>query len=386
MANTSLHKAKDARYDEFYTRFEDIEFEIQGYINYNPDMFRGKIVLCPCDDPEWSNFTMYFAQNFKSLGLKKLICTSYAVESKIFKEGYMPSLFETESQLYNPDLTRIRGKIFELTDDTNNDGMIDVHDLQWHYLEGDGDFLSEEVTRLRDEADIIATNPPFSKLRVFIAWVMEAGKKFILIGNKNAITYKEVFPYIKDNKIWVGYTSFAKDLLFIPPKGYKFDGLIEGSKFKEVNGEKFLRSPSVWYTNMDHCRRHEPLQLMTMADNLKFNKSKKFQKAGYTHYDNYDAIDVPETDAIPSDYDGKMGVPISFLDKYCPEQFEIVGNGDNVEWLKSVGAKPIGEENIKKLRSQGNKAHVTANMNSLCLTINGRIELPFKRIIIRKKH
>lgn len=326
MANQTLGQAKAAKNDEFYTQYADIEREMQAYLEYNPDVFRDKTILLPCDDPEWSNFTRYFAQNFQTFGLRKLISTSYAQESKRYQYGYQLSLFESESPKYDPDKTMTHGKIFILDRDVNNDGHVDVNDLQWDYLEGDGDFRSKEVRALRDQSDFIITNPPFSLFREFIEWIGE--RAFSVIGNKNAITYKEIFPRIKDNNMWSGSMSFSKDMLFIPPKDYSFETKVSGSAFREIDDVKYLRSPAIWFTNIEHGRRHEPLPLMTMAGNIKYSKHKEIKGRGYQHYDNYDAIEVPYTDAIPSDYDGVMGVPISFLDKYCPEQFEIVNPGD----------------------------------------------------------
>ena len=344
MANETLSKAKEAKNDEFYTQYHDIEREVEAYLEYDPNVFRGKTVLLPCDDPEWSNFTRYFAQNFERLGLKKLISTSYAVESKKIKE-WQPTLFKTESPYYDADKSRTNGKIFVLDEDINGDGRFNINDLQWSYLEGDGDFRSAEVKALRDEADIIVTNPPFSLFREFLAWIVEAEKKFILIANKNCITYKEVFPLIKQNKLWVGKTPMSEDLLFEIPKAFVQDFLNkgkEGSKYKIVDGKVLGRSTSIWMTNIEHGRRHQPLQLMTMADNLKFSKHKEIKgRTGYDHYDNYDAIEVPYTDAIPSDYEGAMGVPVSFLDKYCPEQFEII-NANEYRRSASVPIKPHG--------------------------------------------
>lgn len=328
MANETLSKAKVAKNDEFYTQYHDIEREVEAYLEYNPDVFRDKTVLLPCDDPEWSNFTRYFAQNFERLGLKKLISTSYAYESKKYKGPIQLTLFETDAPQFDAGKTQTHGKIFVLTHDTNGNGRIDIEDLQWEYLEGDGDFRSKEVTQLRDEADIIVTNPPFSLFREFLAWIVEAEKKFLIIGNQNAITYKEVFPLIKNNELWLG-NGFNKGNAYfrIVGKANYASGV-----YDESTGLVKFRN-CCWMTNLDHGRRHQPLQLMTMADNLKYSKHKEIKgKAGYDHYDNYDAIEVPYTDAIPSDYDGVMGVPISFLDKYCPEQFEIVkfrkGNDD----------------------------------------------------------
>ena len=323
MAHEKLSEAKNTKNDEFYTQYEDIQREINAYIEYNPDVFRDKTVLLPCDDPKWSNFTKFFAQNFENFGLKKLISTSYAYESKNYKGYYQPSLFEECSPQFDIDKTKINGKIFTLTRDGNKSGTIDIDDLEWQYLDGDGDFRSEEVKVLRDEADIIVTNPPFSLFREFLAWVFDAEKQFIIIGNKNCVTYKEVFPLIKGNKMWSGKTGWGGGMWFETMNPDDVDKVIDGVNMKNVS--------SVWFTNIEHGRRHEPLQLMTMADNLKFSCHKEIKNNGYQKYDNYDAIDVPFTDAIPSDYDECMGVPITFLDKYNPEQFEILALGNSRE-------------------------------------------------------
>jgi Adenine-specific methyltransferase EcoRI len=323
MANINLSNAKRARNDEFYTRYADIEAEINAYLDADPHVFRNKTVLLPCDDPEWSSFTKYFAQNFERLGLTKLISTSYAPTAAANHRE--PSATESNSPLFDPAKTTVNGKIFTLCRDRTGDHRIDVNDLEWDYLEGDGDFRSDEVTRLRDEADIIVTNPPFSLFREFLAWIVEADKKFVIIGNKNGITCKEVFPLFMDDRMWVGVTSFSKDMLFIPPK--PVDPLEKpASATRVVNGVVYLRSPSVWLTNLDHKRRHQPLSLMTMEENLRFPpKGVKGWPNYARRYDNYDAIEVPATLAIPIDCTGVMGVPISFLDKYAPEQFEIIG-------------------------------------------------------------
>ena len=327
MANSNLSKAKNAKNDEFYTQYQDIEKEIMAYLDYDPNTFKDKTILLPCDDPEWSNFTKFFAQNFERFGLKKLISTSYAPESKLYKSNYQPTLFETENPKFDPTKTVKNGKIFTLDHDKSGDGKIDVNDLEWTYLNGDGDFKSAEIKKLRDEADIIITNPPFSLFRDFLAWIVEADKKFVIIGSKNAITLKEVFPLIKANKMWVGTTSFNKDMLFISPE--EVDPTKKpSSATRTVDGVVYLRSPSVWYSNLDHGRRHQPLPLMTMQDNIKFSKHKEIKGKVYQKFDNYDAINIPFTDAIPSDYDGAMAVPISFLDKYSPEQFEIISSND----------------------------------------------------------
>ena len=209
MANKNLGEAKLAKNDEFYTQYTDIQKEINAYMEFNPDVFRGKTILLPCDDPEWSNFTKFFAQNFENFGLKKLISTSFAQQSKNFQTDWQPTLFETENPMFDVEKTAVCGKIFTLTHDTNKNGKVDIEDLEWEYLTGTGDFRSPEVTALRDEADIIITNPPFSLFREFVAWIIEAEKQFIIIGNMNAITYKEIFPHIKDNKMWLSVEGVA---------------------------------------------------------------------------------------------------------------------------------------------------------------------------------
>ena len=334
--NTNLGAAKAAKNDEFYTQYADIQKEINAYLEYNPDTFRDKTVLLPCDDPEWSNFTRFFAQNFERLGLKRLISTSFAVESKKYKD-YEPTLFETESPLFDIDKTRIKGKIFELTRDTNGSGRIDIDDLEWHYLEGDGDFRSPEVCALRDQSDIIVTNPPFSLFRQFLAWIVKSKKEFLIIGSMSAVAYKEIFPLIKENRMWYGPSISSGDREFMVPDSYPISAT--GWRVDE-KGKKYIRVKGVrWYTNLEHGRRHEPIKLMNMSDNLRYGRHKDVREKGYPKYDNYDAIEVPYTDAIPNDYDGLMGVPITFLDKYCPEQFEIL------DMCASHGVLPRGIPN-----------------------------------------
>ena len=353
MSNKNLSAAKNAKNDEFYTQYADIQKEINAYLDYDPDVFRGKTVLLPCDDPEWSNFTRFFAQNFEMLGLKKLISTSYAPDAKKEKYGI---LFEYAAERNGGRPQNERGKIFVLDHDTNASGRIDFDDLEWDYLDGDGDFRSEEVCKLRDEADVIVTNPPFSLFREFLAWILDGknclaqrrrgaevgsrvprdhdgnglaaknakdAKKFLIIGNMNAITYKEVFQLIMQNKVWLGASIHSGDREFGVPKEYPLEAA--GWRVDE-NGNHFIRVKGVrWFTNLEHGRRHQPMLLMTMRENIKFSKHKEVRGVGYPKYVNYDAIDVPFSDAIPADYDGAMGVPISFMDKYCPEQFEILG-------------------------------------------------------------
>lgn len=318
MANI-LGEARAAKYDEFYTQYADIEREINAYLEYNENCFRDKVVLLPCDDPDWSNFTKYFAQNFERLGLKKLISTSYAQDSKPYKLPVQLSLFEINSPDYDESKTNSHGKIFTLT---RRNKKVDINDLKWKYLEGDGDYQSAEVCALRDEADIIITNPPFSKFREFLAWIVGANKGFVIIGNINALTYKEVFPLIRDNKLWLGNGFNKGNAYFGIPSGTQTD-YAQGVYDESTGLVKFRNC--CWFTNLEHGRRHQPLELMTMDKNIKFSKHKDVRGNNYNKYDNYDAIEVPFTDAIPSDYEGVMGVPVSFLDKYCPEQFEIIG-------------------------------------------------------------
>ena len=374
MANENLTNAKTAKNDEFYTQYHDIEAEMGAYLEYNPDVFRGKTVLMPCDDPESSNFTRYFAAKFAELGLKKLISTSFAQESKHFKSDWQPTLFETENPRFCAEKTAVCGKIFTLTHDTNGNGVIDIDDLEWEYLTGTGDFRSPEVTALRDEADIIITNPPFSLFREFLAWIIEGDKQFAIIGNKNCITYREVFPLIKDNKIWAGSRTWSGGMWFHTLRDDDFDRIDKDKKMKNV--------PSIWVTNLEHGRRHQPLALMTMEDNLRYNKNMKGKEA-YDHYDNYDAIEVPYTNAIPSDYEGVMGVPISFLDKYCPEQFEILGRGGDIEWAESKCPfyKRPSEQNSKKYKQMDRTWRA---QNPYLLNCDRTVQTVYQRLFIRR--
>lgn len=387
MANSNLTNAKNAKNDEFYTQYHDIEKEINAYLEYDPNVFKDKTILMPCDDPEWSNFTKFFAQNFERFKLKKLISTSYAPESKTFKEGYQPSLFEVNDVKYDEIKTKKNGKIFTLTGDKSGDGVINVNDLEWHYLEGDGDFKSDEIKKLRDEADIIITNPPFSLFRDFLAWITEAKKEFVIIGNMNAITYKEVFPLIKENKIWLGATGNGSDMVFAVPSGSL---VAEKDKIKAEKlgyvGDYTRLGNSCWFTNIDHGRRHQPLPLMTMSDNLKYSKHKEIKgKESYEQYDNYDAIEVPFTDAIPSDYEGVMGVPISFLYKYSPEQFEIVGMCEN-ENLYGLKTKIYTTEECKQAYFSKFGKPGTYDLNASGVVLrDGLLEKVYQRVLIKHK-
>lgn len=319
MGNTNLHKAKDAKNDEFYTQLTDVAKELMHYKEH----FKDKIVLCNCDDPTWSAFWKYFHLNFAELGLKKLISTHYDREEATYKMEY--------------------------TGGDDNDIEAGVKTP----LEGNGDFRNQECLDLLDECDIVVTNPPFSLFREYVAVLMEHKKKFLIIGNKNAITYKEFFPLLKDNEVWIGCTNVKE---FLQP-----DGSIK--KFGNIG----------WFTNLDLAKRHEKLILW-----------KNYTSEEYPKYDNYDAINVDKVSEIPIDYDGVMGVPITFLDKYNPEQFEIVGMDLN-DSVEELGIKEIGNEWVELYRKQGGKGHITASMHSLVYTHNGKAVSLYRRILIRKK-
>ncbi len=379
MANENLKNARTAKNDEFYTQYSDIEKEMNAYLEFDADTFRGKVVLLPCDDPEWSNFTKYFAQNFARLGLKKLISTGYALDAKPENLNLQISLFEQQSTHFDETKARANGRIFTLERDRDGDKRVNFDDIKWEYLEGDGDFRSDEVKALRDEADIIVTNPPFSLFREFLAWVVEAEKKFVIIGNMNAITYKEVFPLIMNDKMWLGNGFQAGNAFFATPVVRDYAQGVYDNKTGLV---KFRNA--AWFTNLDHGRRHQPLALMTKADNKKFSKHKEIKGVGYQRYDNYDAIEVPYTDAIPSDHEGVMGVPISFLSKYNPEQFEIIGNMDDHEQNKAIGVKPISAKFIKDYRDAGGTGAQRADGYWVGLTNPNRF--PYKRIFIKNRN
>jgi hypothetical protein len=341
MANSNLTNAKQAKNDEFYTQYGDIQKEIQAYLDFNPDIFRGKVVYCNCDDPYESNFFRYFVLNFNKLGLKQLITTSYK-----------PSpVANTQLQLFGDDKTitqnRLRASgakgrpkvtankfIINEVGDIDGDGEFNLEDIakqlkankhnEWAPLEGEGDFRSPECVKLLKQSDIVVTNPPFSLFREYVKQLFDYNKKFVIIGSMNAITYKEIFPLIRENKMWLGNGFHAGNAYFFTPNIRDFASGVYDAKTGLVKFRNVC-----WFTNIDHGRRHQPLQLQTMADNFKFSKHKEIKgKKSYDKYDNYDAIEVPFTNAIPSDYKGVMGVPISFLDKYNPNQFEILSSND----------------------------------------------------------
>lgn len=311
--NENLNKAGKAKKDEFYTQLVDIENELRHY----KDFFRGKIVFCNCDDPYESNFVKYFAMNFNALGLKKLIATSYASSPIVFTQ--LSFYQEKEKSFIERDGKR--AYLIELTEmrDENGDGAIDISDFEKtmkenppEYLKGDGDFRSAECIELLKEADVVVTNPPFSLFRELIELLEKYRKKYILIGNVNAITYKEVFPLIMNNRLWLGASIHSGDREFRVPDSYPLEA--SGCRI-DKSGIKYIRVKGVrWFTNVDYCERHERMILY-----------RKYTAKDYPAYDNYEAVNIDKVSEIPFDYDGIMGVPITFMDKYNPDQFDIVG-------------------------------------------------------------
>lgn len=311
--NSTLSAAIKAKKDEFYTQLTDIEKEMRYYRKH----FKGKTVFCNCDDPFESNFFKYFVLNFNRLGLKKLIATCYATSPIA---GQKLSLFDVaggEEEQRNKPYKAVVTKVYDVTGDGGVD-MFDVaelfksHENELTELQGDGDFRSKECLALLDEADIVVTNPPFSLFREYVAVLMKHKKHFIIIGNVNAITYKEVFPLIMNNYLWFGASIHSGDRKFYVPDDYPLNAAGCGV---EEDGRRYIRVKGVrWYTNLDFKQRHEELILV-----------KRYDPTLYPHYDNYDAINVDKTSDIPCDYSGVMGVPITFMDKYNPDQFEIVG-------------------------------------------------------------
>lgn len=315
MTNAPMNKAKAAKCDEFYTQLDTVGDEMHAYADYNPELFKGKTVLLPCDDPEWSAFTSFFTQKFDELGLHKLISTSYSKTGK--------------------------GKLFTLKRDRRRK-QTRIADLEWEWLEGNGDFRSAEVTALRDQADFVITNPPFSLFREFLAWCLEGGQAFSIIGNIDAITNKDMFPLFQREEIWLGATGNDKDMPFGVPadqyvdpadarKAAKMGFDADYAKRVGFNGKYTRLGKTAWFTNIEYQRRHIPSEFSTEAENRRWNSKVLNNSEAYCTYDNYDAIEVPYCRAIPSDFKGVMGVPKSFLNTFCPDQFEIVGITENGE-------------------------------------------------------
>ncbi len=408
MANKNLTNAKQAKSDEFYTQYHDIEKEIAAYIECDPDVFRGKIVYCNCDDPFESNFFRYFVLNFNKLGLKQLITTSYK-----------PSpVANTQLALFGDDKTLVKSKgrpkinankfIINEVRDIDGDGEFNLKDVakqlrankhnEWIPLEKGGDFRSPECVELLKQSDIVVTNPPFSLFRPYVKQLFNYSKKLVIIGNMNAITYKEIFPLIKANKLWLGATANGRDMVFAVPNGAE---IAESDRQKAARlgyvGDYTRLGNSCWFANLDHGRRHQLLPLMTMADNEKFNTQIQKNENSYKKYDNYDAIEIPFTKAIPSDFDGVMGVPISFLDKYSPEQFEILGATqrgchDEVPDTKKYDDYWEVRQNGQKTGSSGGKTNENANLvgndgkKNYFINKEGRmIQSAYQRIFIRHK-
>ena len=312
--NQNLHTAKRGKKDEFYTQLRDIENELRHYKHH----FKNKVVYCNCDDPRVSKFFFYFSYQFEHFGLKRLIATCY--------KNQEPDLFsrhDSEQAIY-----------LEYCGDQDGNLVPDTHEIAVNHLQGDGDFRSAECIELLKQADIVVTNPPFSLFREYVAQLMEYDKKFLIIGNQNAITYKEIFPLIKDNLLWLGYGTGGRDMLFDVPEEYArelVETKKEGSAYRIVDGAvKGRLGNACWFTNLSHDKRNEKLILY-----------RQYSPEMYPHYDNYDAIEVSKTKNIPEDWSGAMGVPITFLDKYNPDQFEILDAND-IRLRDSIPRKPHG--------------------------------------------
>ncbi len=363
--NAQLGNAKKEKKDEFYTQLADINAELRHYTHH----FADKVVFCNCDDPYESNFFKYFAANFNALKLKRLIATCYAGSSVA---GRQLELFATDQET-TEGKKRIPHKIVinEVTD-VNGDGRIDLADVEWLIkndknvltrLEGDGDFRSAECVALLKESDIVVTNPPFSLFREYVAQLVQYDKNFLIIGHHNAIHYKEIFPLIKDNQMWLGASIHSGDREFMVPKTYE---TYSPSLRIDAQGNKYLRVPGVrWFTNLDYKKRHE-----------EFVFTRRYNTSDYPKYANYDAIEVAKTVDIPEDWNGLMGVPDTFLDKYNPEQFEIIGiaEGDSG---KQLGLKPVPKE-LKLVNH-------SLRDGQLYLMKDGKPVKPYSRIIIRRK-
>ena len=316
-SNKNLQKANKGKNDEFYTQLSDIEKEIGHY----KDHFKGKVVYCNCDDPRVSNFFHYFSYNFENLGLKKLISTCY-------KNQDMDLFSEKKSE---------KGIFLVYTGDKNGDKIPNPEEIGFNNFQGDGDFRSPECIELLKEVDIVVTNPPFSLFREYIAQLIEYDKKFIIIGNLNALTYKDVFKLIKENKMWLGYSIHSGDREFRVPEHYPLNA---ASSRIDEKGNKFIRVKGVrWFTNLDYKERHDDFILF-----------KEYNENEYPKYDNYDAINVDVTKHIPLDYYGEVGVPITFMDKFNPDQFEIVKfrKGNDEKDLRINGKCPYFRIIIKK--------------------------------------
>lgn len=371
--NKSLGVARVAKEDEFYTQLTDVEKEMRHYRKH----FKNKTVFCNCDDPFESNFFKYFVLNFNRLGLRKLIATCY-VSSPIANTQL--SLFDvigTEENKQNKPYKAVVTKVYDKTGDGGID-MFDVAELfksgenQLCELDGDGDFRSSECLALLDESDIVVTNPPFSLFREYIAILQEHRKSFIVIGNQNAITYKEIFPLLRDNEIWLGDKS--GDMAFMVPEYYEAR---ETRYWEDENGQKWRSLGNIcWFTNLDIKKRHEELILV-----------KRYDPDVYLHYVNYDAINVDKVADIPCDYAGVMGVPITFMEKYNPDQFEILGTSDNGIVPDEYKTTPgLSKEFVDDYYKAGGKGSYKEGNPTAGVYKNGIASMVYKRIFIRNKH
>lgn len=381
--NQKLTAAREAKQDEFYTRYVDIQKEVEAYLEFDPDTFRGKVVYCNCDDPFESNFFKYFATNFNRLGLKKLVSTSYDGSPIAGAQLTFSEYDEDNGTRQKPKAIAVE---IEEVKDANGSGANGIEDIKL-FLERNphtrtplaegGDFRSPECVKLLKQSDIVVTNPPFSLFSTFVAQLLKHRKKFLIIGNTNSITYKEIFPHIKDNKLWLGCTNFNVGMFFEVPDNWEKYHHID-----EETGKKIARvSTSCWYSNLDHGRRHQPLSLMTMADNLKFSENLR-GKSAYDRYDNYDAIEVGTYKVIPSDYDGVMGVPVTFLDKYNPDQFEIVGTLESSDPDNPYRTRWYSAQDQKDafFRRFGRNGNIPLNMSGVINDVK-----VYKRILIRHR-
>lgn len=384
--NTDLGAARTAKKDEFYTQLTDIEKEMRYYRKH----FKDKTVLCNCDDPFESNFFKYFALNFNRLGLKKLIATCYysspiagqQLQYGCDANGQMTFYFEDTGMEENKSKRPYKAVVTQVYDKMGDGGvdMLDVAELfrsgenELVELEGDGDFRSPECLALLDEADIVVTNPPFSLFRDYVAVLMEHQKHFIIIGNVNAITYKEIFPLIMQNKLWFGASIHSGDRKFYVPDDYPLNAAGCGI---DEDGHRYIRVKGVrWYTNLDLKQRHEEMILV-----------KRYNPEQYPTYDNYDAIEVSKTNDIPCDYAGIMGVPITFMDKYSPDQFEILGTSDNGLVSDEYKTTPgLTQKFVDDYYSAGGTGAYKAGNPTAGLYKNGIATMIYKRIFIRNKH
>lgn len=367
----NLNAASKAKKDEFYTQLSDIEKEMRYYRKH----FKDKVIFCNCDDPFESNFFKYFVLNFNRLGLKKLIATCYATSPIANTQLSLFDIIGTENENLSKAYKAVVTKVYDKTGDGGID-MFDVAELfksgenELTELAGDGDFRSDECLALLDDADIVVTNPPFSLFREYVSVLLEHKKHFIIIGNVNAITYKEFFPLIKENKVWIGASIHSGDRKFYVPDDYPLNAAGCGI---DDDGRRFIRVKGVrWYTNLDIKQRHEEMILV-----------KRYSPELYPQYYNYDAINVDKTADIPCDFEGIIGVPITFMDKYSPDQFDIVGLGIANLGL-SIGVRPYKPEH--KLYRKEVQKRGTVDGDLYMLDENGNPVVPYARVLIRNKY